>query len=268
MGKFKQTIKLISGLGVSVISGILVVTPPLTIIGVPGLITGLGMSYDGLMKKDLKRNIFKVSRKENELIENPFRVDRFIKCALGKDKVKNFLNESMNCFRQLDVYENDTKVKYTMKSHGFTKKRLEELQKMGYIENLEIEPMYNGKKKSFFLENLAMGNFKQLFKKKQKFKMQFNLTGKNFYDKEVDDYVDYVVNKHKDTSNSNDFMSKYNIENNNSSNVINSSNITNIGRENTQEMDTHTKIIELKKVREELLNSNENNFDNQINMGR
>ena len=54
MDKLKKVIKLISGLCIAAISGALVLTPPLTVIGVPALIISLGMTYDGLMKKDLK----------------------------------------------------------------------------------------------------------------------------------------------------------------------------------------------------------------------
>ena len=252
MDKLKKVIKLISGLCIAAISGALVLTPPLTVIGVPALIISLGMTYDGLMKKDLKHNIFKVSRKNNELIENPFRIDRFLKCLFGRNKFKNFLNESMDCFKQLDVYENEQKVKYTMKSHGFTKKRLEELEKMGYIENLESKIMYNGKKKSFFLENLAMGNFKKLFKKKEKFEMSFNLTGKSFYNEEINNYVDYVINKHsaKPLENMNNNSSN-NISINREKNEINK--IDN--KETTKLNDIRDTIVDLQKRREELLNS-------------
>ena len=255
MNKIKKALKLVLGLGISAVSMALIAMPPLTIVGIPTLIAGLGMSYDGLMKKDLKHNIFKVSRKNNELIENPFRIDRFIKCALGKNKVKNFLSESMDCFNQLDVYENNEKVRYTMKSHGFTKKRLEELQSLGYIEKLESKVMDNGKKKSFFIENLAMGNFKNLFKKKEKFNMSFELTGKSFKNEEINKYIDYVVNKHnKPVENIKPVESKKVVQ------------VSQEDKYNDREIDTRTKIVELKKIREELINSREENIDRSINM--
>jgi len=269
MEKLKKIIKLISGLGIASASLIISLSfPLLTIVGIPTFIIGLSMSYDGLMKKDIKHNIFKVSKNENELIENPFRIDRFIKCMFGKNKVKNFLNESMNCFKQLDVYENNQKVKYKMKSHGFTKKRLEELQKLGYIENLETKVMYNGKKKSFFLENLAMGNFKQLFKKKEKFEMNFNLTGKSFYNEEIQKYVDYVVNKHN--------LPKVDVINNDLNNGVNNkveesnnNKKDNIISNNNQKEDiilnSRRDVIDaLQKFKEEALNSKYNNQE-QVN---
>lgn len=256
MDKIRKALKLTLGLCISAISMALITMPPLTIIGIPTLIAGLGMSYDGLMKKDLKHNIFKVSRKNNELIENPLRIDRFIKCILGKNKVKNFLSESMDCFNQLDVYENNKKVRYTMKSHGFTKKRLEELQSLGYIEKLESKVQSNGKKKSFFFENLAMGNFKNLFKKKEKFDISFELTGKSFKNEEINKYIDYVVNKHNKP-----------VEKNNK--PVENKKVFQTQQEDkssNMEIDTRTKIVELKKIREELINSREESIDRSINM--
>ena len=200
MEKIKRILKITGGVILTSSSVIISsVFPPFLIPGIPLMIGGLGISYDGFMKQDLKKSVFKVNN-DNKLVENPFKIGKSISLMTKKDKVRNFLNESINAFKQLKVEENNNKITYKMETHGFVKKRLEELQQLGYLENVESKVQDNGKEKSFFLENLGMGNFKNLFKKKKKYDITFNLTGKSFDNNyiELSNYMDSVVNRKKE----------------------------------------------------------------------
>lgn len=199
MKTLKKIVKLIVGLPVAVVSSVLITMPPLTLIAIPLFIEGVGLINDAISKQDTKNSFFKVGRGD-KLVENPFRLISTIKYALKKDKTKNFMNDFINCLSQIDVLKNGEPIKYKTDSHYFTYKRLKELEDMGYIENLNYKVKYNGKEKSFFLENIAMGNFKNAFKKKQKLAIEFNLTGKDFKSDEIKEYIE-SVSKRKNMKN-------------------------------------------------------------------
>lgn len=188
----KQFLKLVGGLVGAAVSIALIASPPLTLIGIPLLFPSLEMAYNGTMKKDIKGIPFKVDR-HNKLVENPFGIIHSIKYALRKDKTENFMNDFIKSMSALTPGE-----EYKTDSHYFTLKRLQELQELGYIEDLQSEVKYGGKKQSYFIENIAMGNFRHPFKKKEKIAISFKVTGKDFNSEEIQDYVTALVNRKND----------------------------------------------------------------------
>ena len=192
MEDVKQIFKLVGGLVGGAAAIVLIANPPLTLVGIPLLFPTLEMAYNGTVKKDIKGIPFKVDR-HNKLVENPFGIIRSIKYALRKDKTKNFMNDFIKSMSALTPGE-----EYKMDSHYFTLKRLQELQELGYIEDLQSEVKYGGKKQSYFFANIAMGNFKHPFKKKEKIAISFKVTGKDFNSDEIKDYVTALINRKND----------------------------------------------------------------------
>ena len=221
----RKLAKLTIGLPVAVVSAVLITMPPFTIAAIPLFIEGVGLINDATSKKDTKNSFFKVSRGD-KLVENPFRLISTIKYSLKKDKTKNFMNDFINCLSQIDVKRNGEPIKYKTDSHYFTYKRLKDLEEMGYIENLSYKEKFNGKEKSFLLENIAMGNFKNAFKKKKKLTIEFNLTGKDFNCDEIKEYID-SVSKRKQEEKEIETVEKNNVNSNTKENVNSDVNLHN-----------------------------------------
>lgn len=110
----------------------------------------------------------------------------FFKTFKNKDKIKVFVNETSDMFNQLEQFDNKGNlITYKTKSQPLTKYFLEKLEKDGYITNFKS---IDAGRSFLFFEKILFGNIKGLFKRYDKYKMSFNITGKKL----DNNYIEYM----------------------------------------------------------------------------
>ena len=101
---------------------------------------------------------------------------RMIDIMRTKDKGKRFVEEAVSMFTQMDTRDKKGNLKlYRTKSQAKTLFLLKQLERNGYIQNLEYKP---AGKMHLVVEKIEMGNPSGMNKKHQMYKISFNLTDK------------------------------------------------------------------------------------------
>ncbi|MBR4262635.1 MAG: hypothetical protein IKQ35_04665 [Bacilli bacterium] len=157
-------------------------------IGIGSIPLGIGLTLvafipaskllDDIKGNSIKNSIFSVTR-DGKIHQNTLsRPLRFLSLLSKSDKQKQFTEEALNMFVELDEKDKDgVKKQYHTRSQILTLSLLKKLQKNGYIENLEYKE--SGKSR-LISERILLGNFKDLFKNKKHkmYDISFNLTDK------------------------------------------------------------------------------------------
>lgn len=130
---------------------------------------------NNLMGKQIKDSLFIVTKKgkiEQSVLSNP---KKMIKMLKSNNKLETFKEEALNMFLQLEKNDSHNNVTiYHTISHSITLNLLKQLEKDGYIKNLNYEKT---KKSRLILERLFTFNLTNL-KKHQMYKISFELTEK------------------------------------------------------------------------------------------
>ena len=189
--------KFMLGMTTLVTATALAFTFPLTIpVMLPFMVEGAALTSDSIHKKDFKNSIFFMNHK-NEIYQNGLRLDKLVKHMFNKNKTEVFMEETLNCLKDLDAYKNGKKQTYKTLSQTATLRFLKDLSRMGYIDNLEYTK--SNKKRKLFLEKLILGNKDKSLKKYNFYNISFGVTGKKIDDKEIEDYMNkmlhYMTNK-------------------------------------------------------------------------
>lgn len=192
----------------------------LGIIGIPFLLITCSKIYNLMIQNIVKDSIFSVSEDghiNQNTLANPIKMIKLIKT---KDKKKIFIEEAKNMFQQLPrTNKKNEIIKYTTNSHILTYKLLKDLEKNGYVKNLEKTPF--NKKKRLLFEKILIGNKKEINKKYQMYRITFELTEKKQIKEEL-------KNNSKENKN----------------------------RNNSEKISTQEQIQQLKKLKKELTESN------------
>ena len=170
-----HTLELVIGAILTVATASTIVLPVLL---VAGMTIPAGKLKNDIEGSNIKKSIFAVSSK-GKITQNALaKPTRLFSLLSKKDKNKEFQNETLNMFLELNKTNKKGEViQYNTRSHVLTYRMLMKLQKNGFIENLNREPAGTSR---LIAESLGMGNFKQLFsgKKTNMYNITFNLTDK------------------------------------------------------------------------------------------
>ena len=131
---------------------------------------------DDIKGNKINDSIFTVYRNGKIFQNSTAHPLKMLSISRDNDKTKRFTEEALTMFTQLKNKNNKGKeITYTTKSQPMTLFLLRNLQKNGYIKNLESK---RAEKKRLIVEKLFMGNLKDIGKKTQMYKISFNLTDK------------------------------------------------------------------------------------------
>ncbi len=165
----------ISAIGILLILAIL---NPIIAAGTLVFLIPISIVNNKIFYENKKSDMFKISRVRNKDGE------KSISQKMGKSIIKSFFIKNKNEYfskNLINLLENmNENEKYTTVSQAIVLQGLKELEKLGYIESLEVKG--KAKKDTFInslLENVGTGNFSKIGKKRKKYNISFMRTDKN-----------------------------------------------------------------------------------------
>jgi hypothetical protein len=188
-----------------------------------------------------------------------------------KDKGKRFIKEAISMFSQMDTRDKKGNLKnYKTKSQAKTLFLLKQLERNGYIQNLEYKP---AGKMYLIVEKVEMGNAKGMNKKHQMYKIEFNLTDKERTKEDLMNLIEKKDGKDKEVVNTNEVKPTVINENIDSESIIDNSLYTNeeindVSKDLNTIIDNTESKEELLELKEQLSNINSKENKKEENKGR
>ncbi|MBR3117510.1 MAG: hypothetical protein IKF36_06565 [Bacilli bacterium] len=160
----------------SAVAAVITLNIPIIIAMVPVATISAAKLADDISGNEVDNSIFSVSN-DGKIVQNtlakPF---RFLKLLGKKDKTEAFKEEAVNMFIELKEKDDEgNKIEYSTVSHALTYKLLKDLEKNGYIEDLNRT---DAKESRLLFAKLTMGNSDVSSKKRKMYNISFKLTDK------------------------------------------------------------------------------------------
>ncbi|MBQ3474722.1 MAG: hypothetical protein IJH20_00910 [Bacilli bacterium] len=177
----------------STAAAVITLNIPIIIAMVPVATISAAKLADDISGNEVDNSIFSVSN-DGKIVQNtlakPF---RFLKLLGKKDKTEAFKEEAVNMFIELKEKDDEgNKIEYSTVSHALTYKLLKDLEKNGYIEDLNRT---DAKESRLFFAKLTMGNSDVSSKKRKMYNMSFKLTDK---ERTIEDLMNLDKDKKED----------------------------------------------------------------------
>lgn len=223
------------------VEGVIAFNIPLALLSFSVMVVSAARLIGDVEGNFIKKSIFSVSRNgkiTQDTLRHPL---KFLKILGNKNKMDLLIKEEYNMFKQLKRCDSKGNIiNYNTLSQGLTVKLLKDLEKLGYIENLEYA---KSRKSSLMLEKLLIGNNSKSKNKKNLYNITFNVT-----DKQISDDVLFSLNSSRDK---NVYRDNSGLDNKGNQDKINN----NSHSDSDSTLSRQKKIDELKRMRENLVGS-------------
>lgn len=223
------------------VEGVIAFNIPLALISFPVMVISADRLKGDIEGNFINKSIFSVSRNgkiTQDTLRHPL---KFLKILGNKNKKEILIKEEFNMFKQLKRCDSKGNIiNYNTISQGLTVKLLKDLEKLGYIENLECTFC---KKSNLFFEKLLIGNNSKSKNKKNMYNITFNVT-----DKQISDELFLSINEQRQ-------VTKDNIDSSYNPSMELQEKMDIKKDEQKQNTTREDQIEELKKLRESLVDS-------------
>ena len=223
------------------VEGVIAFNIPLALLSFSVMVVSAARLKGDVEGNFIKKSIFSASRNgkiTQDTLRHPL---KFLKILGNKNKMDLLIKEEYNMFKQLKRCDSKGNIiNYNTLSQGLTVKLLKDLERLGYIENLEY---IKSKKSNLFFEKLLIGNNSKSKNKKNMYNITFNVT-----DKKIDDELFLSINEQRQ-------VTKDNIDSSYNPSMKLQEKMDIKKDEQKQNTTREDQIEELKKLRESLVDS-------------